>query len=238
MLAEIAGGAASTALNIWQAENASKDAKMMSREQMQFQERMSNTAYQRSADDMQKAGLNRILALGSAASSPAGASSGGYQANVSDFGDLASKGTQNSTAKKLQQQQETAINKQNEGVDANIKTQGTQQELNKAQETKALSDAMTSQQSAKRIEKENKLLDLQMGEAAQRAQFIKDNPWIIQAKEYTNLLGTALNGAGTGAGIYNMMKSHTDGPSSTITETTNHKGQTTIQNKSHYKKGK
>lgn len=199
MFAELAGGAASTAVNIWNAENASKDAKMMSREQMQFQERMSNTAYQRSADDMQKAGLNRILALGGAASTPSGASSGGYQAQSSDFGQLASSAKQNATRKSEQEQQKDAITSQ-------IQTNQTQQDVNKALETKALSDAMTSQQTAKRQATENQMLQLQIPEQQARTKFIQENPWMIQAKEYSNLVGQTLGSATSGMNIWNLLK--------------------------------
>lgn len=71
----LAGSAFTALANRWGAND-----------QMDFQKDMSNTQYQRAARDLEAAGLNRVLALGSPASSPQGAS---FQSP--DFGDTYTK---------------------------------------------------------------------------------------------------------------------------------------------------
>lgn len=66
--------------------------------QMRFQEKMANTQYQRAASDLEKAGLNRILALGSPAAAPSGALA---SINMPDLGST-SIGSRTSTAAKSQ----------------------------------------------------------------------------------------------------------------------------------------
>lgn len=150
--------------------SSQKDANVinqeMAREQMAFQERMSNSAFQRGTDDMRKAGINPVMAYSQGgASAPPGA-----QARVES--EMAGEGLKNAASSAMEIM---AIKKGLEETDSRI-------ELNKASEQAKHTEAELNKNSAKNTDIVNKKLKAELPayqaeKAYEKARAEADIPW-------------------------------------------------------------
>ncbi len=114
------GGASALGANLM----TFKQNKELQQRQFDFQERMSNTAYQRAASDLDAAGFNRLMAVtGSGASTPSGASS---SMSTPDIAGAMSSGAM--MASNIRAQNAAA---KNQNADANLKEQQAITEANR-----------------------------------------------------------------------------------------------------------
>jgi len=199
-VAAIANGAA----DIWSANEdrkAQRDANnaniASAREANQWQEKMSNTAYQRAMEDMGKAGLNPMLAFSQGgASTPSAQTAVSQAASKGGMGRAVSKniegGIQNAFASQKLNNETSSTNSTVQLQAQQANTAKSQSRLNQAQaklseknavkaeaETKATTERNLRESDRWAIDKELKKIDRKYAEADKIANYVEKGAGVI-----------------------------------------------------------